>query len=376
MLAGGLTRVALPRGSLVVNSSQGGGTKDTWVLRGEPPRPRRRRPPRGGRPDMLSRVAENLYWISRYVERAENVARLLDVGFHLELDAAGLARDGRGPGPIESVLTILACRDAFEAGARRRRPSGPRRRPPVPHVRPPERALDPRACSPAPARTPGAPRRRSAARPGARSTRSTSTSAARRPSGGSRPARRGSSTAIKRGLHPLRRPGRRHPAAERGLPLPPARPLPRAGQPDQPDPQRQDARRSTRPGRAPTPPMRLVHWSSLLRSCSAYEAYLRDAPRPDRPRGRRPLPGARPRLPPRHAVLRRPLPRVAPRDRRRRRRRLRLRGRAPARPARQRAPLHRRRARSSTAGSPRSSPACRTPATAIGDEIHQAYFST
>jgi uncharacterized circularly permuted ATP-grasp superfamily protein len=30
--AGGLTRVALQAGSLVVNSSQGGGTKDTWVL--------------------------------------------------------------------------------------------------------------------------------------------------------------------------------------------------------------------------------------------------------------------------------------------------------------------------------------------------------
>jgi uncharacterized circularly permuted ATP-grasp superfamily protein len=29
---GGLTRVALTKGSLVVNSSQGGGTKDTWVL--------------------------------------------------------------------------------------------------------------------------------------------------------------------------------------------------------------------------------------------------------------------------------------------------------------------------------------------------------
>jgi uncharacterized circularly permuted ATP-grasp superfamily protein len=29
---GGLTRVALKEGSLVVNSSQGGGTKDTWVL--------------------------------------------------------------------------------------------------------------------------------------------------------------------------------------------------------------------------------------------------------------------------------------------------------------------------------------------------------
>jgi uncharacterized circularly permuted ATP-grasp superfamily protein len=30
--AGGLTRVALRKGSLVVNSSQGGGSKDTWIL--------------------------------------------------------------------------------------------------------------------------------------------------------------------------------------------------------------------------------------------------------------------------------------------------------------------------------------------------------
>jgi uncharacterized circularly permuted ATP-grasp superfamily protein len=34
---GGLTRVALRKGSLVVNSSQGGGTKDTWVLRSSEP---------------------------------------------------------------------------------------------------------------------------------------------------------------------------------------------------------------------------------------------------------------------------------------------------------------------------------------------------
>ncbi|HKX40511.1 MAG TPA: circularly permuted type 2 ATP-grasp protein, partial [Burkholderiaceae bacterium] len=32
MVPGGLTRVALKEGSLVVNSSQGGGTKDTWVM--------------------------------------------------------------------------------------------------------------------------------------------------------------------------------------------------------------------------------------------------------------------------------------------------------------------------------------------------------
>ena len=34
VVPGGLTRVALGRGSLVVNSSQGGGSKDTWVLAG------------------------------------------------------------------------------------------------------------------------------------------------------------------------------------------------------------------------------------------------------------------------------------------------------------------------------------------------------
>jgi uncharacterized circularly permuted ATP-grasp superfamily protein len=32
ILPGGLTRVALTEGSLVVNSSQGGGSKDTWVM--------------------------------------------------------------------------------------------------------------------------------------------------------------------------------------------------------------------------------------------------------------------------------------------------------------------------------------------------------
>ncbi|HEY1860008.1 MAG TPA: alpha-E domain-containing protein [Gemmataceae bacterium] len=63
---------------------------------------------------MLSRVAENLYWIGRYVERAENVARLLDDGFHFELDAAGLADEAGQRGPVGNVLSILSCRDAFE----------------------------------------------------------------------------------------------------------------------------------------------------------------------------------------------------------------------------------------------------------------------
>lgn len=36
---------------------------------------------------MLSRVADSIYWMNRYVERAENVARFVDVNYHLLLDA-------------------------------------------------------------------------------------------------------------------------------------------------------------------------------------------------------------------------------------------------------------------------------------------------
>jgi uncharacterized alpha-E superfamily protein len=55
---------------------------------------------------MLSRVADALFWMSRYLERAEHVARLLDVGFHLELDLGGVAA---GPSELHwsSLLAIL-----------------------------------------------------------------------------------------------------------------------------------------------------------------------------------------------------------------------------------------------------------------------------
>ena len=38
---------------------------------------------------MLSRVADSLYWMSRYLERAENTVRLLDVTMSLMLDTGG-----------------------------------------------------------------------------------------------------------------------------------------------------------------------------------------------------------------------------------------------------------------------------------------------
>lgn len=45
---------------------------------------------RAGSDVMLSRVANSLYWMSRYIERAENVARLLDVNLQLMLDFVNL----------------------------------------------------------------------------------------------------------------------------------------------------------------------------------------------------------------------------------------------------------------------------------------------
>ncbi|MEB3175791.1 MAG: alpha-E domain-containing protein [Cyanobacteriota bacterium] len=35
---------------------------------------------------MLSRVADSIYWLNRYIERAENIARFVDVNLHLQLD--------------------------------------------------------------------------------------------------------------------------------------------------------------------------------------------------------------------------------------------------------------------------------------------------
>jgi uncharacterized alpha-E superfamily protein len=51
--------------------------------------------------------------MGRYVERAENIARLLDDGFQFELDAAAPIADSAEQGPIGNVLNILGCREAF-----------------------------------------------------------------------------------------------------------------------------------------------------------------------------------------------------------------------------------------------------------------------
>jgi len=82
-LPGGLTRVAEARGS-VVSMQRGGHSKDAWVLSNSPVdtfsmlRPRNEPVElRRISLDVPSRVADNVFWLGRYVERAENIARIL-----------------------------------------------------------------------------------------------------------------------------------------------------------------------------------------------------------------------------------------------------------------------------------------------------------
>ena len=42
---------------------------------------------------MLSRTAENLYWMSRYIERAESVARLMEMGQRMAMLPGAGERD-------------------------------------------------------------------------------------------------------------------------------------------------------------------------------------------------------------------------------------------------------------------------------------------
>jgi uncharacterized alpha-E superfamily protein len=107
---GALTRVALKRGSLVVNSSQGGGSKDTWVLDGGFQRNGRREHPTGAPRMMLARVADSLYWIGRYIERAEHLRAAVDVMLNATLDqtdsgaqAAQIAMAAVGDGNGRSI---------------------------------------------------------------------------------------------------------------------------------------------------------------------------------------------------------------------------------------------------------------------------------
>jgi uncharacterized circularly permuted ATP-grasp superfamily protein/uncharacterized alpha-E superfamily protein len=84
VMPGGLARAAASARTLGVSMQQSGGSKDMWVLSAEPLVPLSLTLP-VGQPveirrsdyDLPSRVADNLFWLGRYAERAESAVRLL-----------------------------------------------------------------------------------------------------------------------------------------------------------------------------------------------------------------------------------------------------------------------------------------------------------
>jgi uncharacterized circularly permuted ATP-grasp superfamily protein/uncharacterized alpha-E superfamily protein len=86
VMPGGLSRVAVSQDTPMVSTQLGGIGKDTWVLATEPERAETlltQQDAHGAaivrESEVSSRVADNLFWIGRYAERAEGLVRLLRV---------------------------------------------------------------------------------------------------------------------------------------------------------------------------------------------------------------------------------------------------------------------------------------------------------
>jgi uncharacterized circularly permuted ATP-grasp superfamily protein/uncharacterized alpha-E superfamily protein len=83
VMRGALTRITPSTESLVVSLQRGGGSKDTWVVADDPVSQVTLLPPPGepvaisrGGGDLTSRIAEDLFWLGRYIERSESQVRL------------------------------------------------------------------------------------------------------------------------------------------------------------------------------------------------------------------------------------------------------------------------------------------------------------
>ena len=70
---------------------------------------------------MLSRSADNLYWMSRYIERAENIARMLETSsqFLLDLGKSSRLMDNSGWRPILEVLCVDEDSTAQKQGSQK-----------------------------------------------------------------------------------------------------------------------------------------------------------------------------------------------------------------------------------------------------------------
>jgi uncharacterized circularly permuted ATP-grasp superfamily protein/uncharacterized alpha-E superfamily protein len=118
VMPGGLTRVAPHEGD-VVSMQWGGSSKDTWVLAGRPVTRKPLHRPRITAADLertlvgiASRVGENLFWMGRYAERCDGLARLLRAALVRVADAAPQSGPAlRSLATVSERVKILAGRD-------------------------------------------------------------------------------------------------------------------------------------------------------------------------------------------------------------------------------------------------------------------------
>ena len=121
VMPGGLTRITSSADSLVVSLQKGGGSKDTWILADGPvsevtllsPSSQPLELSRGGG-DLPSRVADDLFWLGRYVQRAEGIVRLTRCVLNRLLDQSGL----ENPRTIEALIRALIGKPGLRLGHR------------------------------------------------------------------------------------------------------------------------------------------------------------------------------------------------------------------------------------------------------------------
>ncbi|MBK1649638.1 circularly permuted type 2 ATP-grasp protein [Rhabdochromatium marinum] len=123
VMPGGLGRVALNSNTPIVSNQLGGLGKDTWVLATEPERQEtlvipgdRAAPATVHESEVSSRVADNLFWIGRYTERAEGLVRLLRVTLIKLGDRFNFQPDVNHSESLHLLLQALTCQSQTYPG--------------------------------------------------------------------------------------------------------------------------------------------------------------------------------------------------------------------------------------------------------------------
>ncbi|MEZ6090666.1 MAG: circularly permuted type 2 ATP-grasp protein [Pirellulaceae bacterium] len=131
VLHGGLARTSKELGSLELSLVAGEGSKDIWIQAKEPPQQdsllKGRQDPvklRRVGDDLPSRVADDIYWLGRHVERADSAARLLravtnrltsEAASHLRSELPMLLRTMADQGQIEPGFVVEGIREQLPA---------------------------------------------------------------------------------------------------------------------------------------------------------------------------------------------------------------------------------------------------------------------